>query len=569
MVTKARAAAAVRAAAHSSQERGELLSLLDSLADQELAQWLIVDQDDDETIRAFIRAKAQGAAAGPSSENTAAGGVDNSEEYAKQLLQPPLDSPPHLDDLQRFIREPPAAQIPIIADALDGITLSPRLKPHFTVASGQLARSVGLSLMSPLTLGDSEVWTSIAEHLVVVSLLLALDKALPSDLRIGLVAERDQRDNTSLMTVKSLGGSSLRPDGVLRGNSGRRLLAKWEDKAASMEQAVEDLRKKTAAWTQLYYGDIEYLPCFAAAGSNLQFYAISRASGMATAPRAISPRYDLNNTADRVEAVMATVKFYQLLCAQQTRYPVDVLPAGAVMRAHGQGFTRELLFRTDVLEIRKRVSPWSTFASLCGVDFTRLEQLYRATTQRQGLVHAVKGAPTLQGSVYSVDLIPVGLPSSNTLPATEDDAQRLLHGLLHGLAAIHEAGFVHRDLRWDNFACSPGSPGSRRWFLLDLETCAPADQPPPPAFQPVGWQPGTTLVGGRYTRASDLYQLGLAVQPNCEQLVVSPEGRAFMEAILTPPVMQERSAELLLAHEWLRCEGASICRAAGAQPGER
>ena len=87
---------------------------------------------------------------------------------------------------------------------------------------------------------------------------------------------------------------------------------------------------------------IEYLPCFAAAGSKLQFYAISRASGMATAPRAISPLYDLTNEADRAEALMATIKFYQLLCAQRARYPVDVLPAGAVERGHARGFTREV-----------------------------------------------------------------------------------------------------------------------------------------------------------------------------------------------------------------------------------
>ena len=67
--------------------------------------------------------------------------------------------------------------------------------------------------------------------------------------------ERDQQDSSSLMTVKSCGGTSLRPDGALRARSGRRMLAKWEDKAASMEKAVEDLRKKTAAWTPLYYGE--------------------------------------------------------------------------------------------------------------------------------------------------------------------------------------------------------------------------------------------------------------------------------------------------------------------------
>ena len=131
-----------------------------------------------------------------------------------------------------------------------------------------------------------------------------------------------------------------------------------------------------------------------------------------------------------------------------------------------------------------------------------------------------------------------------------------------------QAKFVHRDLRWDNFACSPGPSSRRRWFLLDLETCAPTDQLPLPAFEPVGWHP-STLVDGRYTRASDLFQLGLAVQLKCEQVVSSVEGKAFLNAILTPPASQECSAQQLLAHEWLRCEGGGICRAAGARPGER
>ena len=45
-----------------------------------------------------------------------------------------------------------------------------------------------------------------------------------------------------------------------------------------------------------HYPSIEYLPCFAAAGRNLQFYAISWSNGMAAAPRAISSCYDLATT---------------------------------------------------------------------------------------------------------------------------------------------------------------------------------------------------------------------------------------------------------------------------------
>lgn len=112
-------------------------------------------------------------------------GTDNSEEYAKQLVQPALGSPPQLGDLQRFLTEPPAAQIPIIANALDAAILTPARRLHFVAALGQLARAVAVSMTAPLPPGDSEACTVITEHLVVVSLLLELDKALPTDLCIG------------------------------------------------------------------------------------------------------------------------------------------------------------------------------------------------------------------------------------------------------------------------------------------------------------------------------------------------------------------------------------------------
>lgn len=45
-----------------------------------------------------------------------------------------------------------------------------------------------------------------------------------------------------MMTLLSSKTASLRPDGVIRSNDGRKLLMKWEEKADSLTEAVEDLK---------------------------------------------------------------------------------------------------------------------------------------------------------------------------------------------------------------------------------------------------------------------------------------------------------------------------------------
>ncbi|PNH08070.1 hypothetical protein TSOC_005423 [Tetrabaena socialis] len=491
-------------------------------------------------------------------------GVDFSEVFSSNLLQPALDAPPALADLPRFLAAPPVAQVPVSAGSSSAA--SPRIAQRFATASGRLARAVGYSLSAPLIFGAGKLWSLIAENTVVVTLLMELDAVLPASERIGLVAERDQGGPTSLMTVTSAGGRSLRPNGVLRDSAGLRMLAKWENGATKMHEAASDLYAKSAAWTPLYYGDIEYLPCFAAAGSQLQFFAIPRGGSRMQAPRPISPVLQLTFESDRAQAVLTTIKFYQLLRAQCTRYPNYVLMADRELRArHPNGFIRSLLFRTDEVAVRKRVAPWEEYVAWSGVEFAELQKLYDATKRSQGLVHALAGMPTLTDDRYSVDLIPLGRQPGYARPVTEDDARDMVHGLLHGLAAIHKAGFVHRDLRLDNTACSPNG---RRWFLLDLETCAPAAQRPRDGFEPRGWPPGGLLVDGLYTCASDLFQLGRMVSEQCGSLVLSAEGKTFLNALQTTAAAQKLSAEQLLAHEWLQCQGET-CRAAGAQPGER
>lgn len=485
---------------------------------------------------------------------------DRSEQLSLHLVRPALNNPPDIEQLEEYLATPPDASVPISADALYTIRDYP-ISQHFVAAHGSLAQAVSAAVWTAPIIGSSEHFTVIAEQSCVVSILQALDHALGIH-RIGLVLERDQGDTTSLMTVLSPSGHPLRPDGVLRDADGFRLLAKWEDKGAlhSMDDAVQDLQSKTGQWTRLYYGDIKYLPCFAACGTKLRFYAIDRQH--VTDPVPISPTLDMSLATERARLVLYAVKFYKLLMAQQKLYPKFVLRAAQDLIASSHGFKRTLYFKLNSLTVLKRLEPWSRYAEVTGVSHADLAQVYVATSTAQGVVHCVPPGPQLVDDKYTAELFPVGMQYRDAKPGTEDDLRCAAHGLLHGLAAVHKAGYVSRDLRWEN---SASSLDRKRWFLLDLETCTKEGQDPG-SFRAVCWDMHV-LVGGRYTYASDLYLLGRMLLQHAG-VVSSAQGLAFLDAITKGASSQDTTAQGFLDHEWLQCEGEPICRLAGAQPGE-
>lgn len=113
------------------------------------------------------------------------------------------------------------------------------------------------------------------------------------------------------------------------------------------------------------------------------------------------------------------------------------------------------------------------------IDLPELKKMYSGTAQAAGLVHALE-APTLEDTedTYSIYLAPIGLQRGDAEPASEQAAANAVHGLLHGLAALHKAGYVHIYLRWENTACTlqrpplPAGPGAvweARYARLQME----------------------------------------------------------------------------------------------------
>ncbi|CAL8464676.1 g4211 [Coccomyxa elongata] len=474
---------------------------------------------------------------------------DESAKVCKQLIQPPLPLPPDIGELKSVLLSDLTAKLPTDPSVL--ASLSPSVSCHFQPASGSLSRCISTAVEYTPKLGG-EPFTLIAVQNIVIAVLIKLDELLSPFSRTGLYIQRDGADSDALMTLESAGGGRLRSAGQLRKSDGIGLLAKWEEKGAGhpLQDAKQDLQRRTALWSPLYYGDLSYLVCFAAAGAYFQFCAIQR--GCISYTTEIGPEFNMTLVNDRAWLVLATVNLYRVLAAVNASLPRYVLPAGKdLVCNHPRGYQRVMYFRTDRLTVKKRITPWSAYHDGWGVEFQTLQRVYERTAKSSGLVHVARGGDglRLEADKYTVELTPVGLQPADARPSTEQQAASAAHGFLHGLDAIHKNG-----------ACDLTKTG---YFLLDLELCAEIDKEP--GFNLRSWD-SDTLVRGRYTAASDLHSLGRMLQ-ELYAIIVSEEGRSFLAELRRPAKEQQQSAEQLLSRAWIKCEGVH-CRAAGAHPND-
>lgn len=211
------------------------------------------------------------------------------------------------------------------------------------------------------------------------------------------------------------------------------------------------------------------------------------------------------------------------------------------------------------MSVQKRISPWSIYEAAWGVEFRTLQSMYSLTRHQHGLVHAADDGPTLARNNYTVELGPVGLQRGDAKPVDELQAIAAAHGFPHGLQNLHAAGFVHRDLRWENNACDIFR---QRYFLLDLELCDHANNRPP--FNLASWD-SNTLVDGQYTQASDLHSLGQMLRDLLGGAILSAEGRSLVATLCRPASQHLYTVSQLLDSAWMQCKGEH-CRVAGANP---
>eukprot|EP00898_Chlorokybus_atmophyticus_P004156 jgi/Chlat1/4741/Chrsp308S08923 len=298
-----------------------------------------------------------------------------------------------------------------------------------------------------------------------------------------------------------------------------------------------------AKWSDAYHDTVQYLLCYAAAGSDWQTCALKRGDINIHDVTEISDMTTLNG---RINVLLSAMVVYGIIQCQIKQVPKDFTPLGHKLeRSHGT----TIEYFDSFIEKRIRVQSGCTYSHL-RQELQKLRRMFTAVRDCPYVVHATS-APAIKSGCYVVHLEPVGSALDGPVQGTRETVATAIKCILCGLQALHRERRGHGDLRWQNVALLTTR---QYFFLFDMELSLNLDQPPPYTLRPSGWDGDTALVNGQYTAASDLFQLGRML---LEALSANSIADMMAHALAEQLIAKALSVEDAQLHDWL-CLGTDI-----------
>ncbi|XP_002993935.2 uncharacterized protein LOC9636569 [Selaginella moellendorffii] len=294
------------------------------------------------------------------------------------------------------------------------------------------------------------------------------------------------------IVMDSLDGST-RADPMLW--SGNRLCAKFEERRQFLQDAQEKLEEKVVNLEPRFYGPVPWIIGVALAGQEMAAWAMIRGSKMQS--QVLVGPLKLTSMRDKFTCLRFSINLLRVALTLK-----DVVSSSFVDRPrpfrtlppafYGAADQIERTLWLDNGMAIKEICPWTLHVS---EGFTTMEFVRKAYgLQAEGIV---PGEPMLMRDRYRVTMKAV---ECEPPVCTEAELLSAVLWILRGLEKLHEAGLVHRDVRWENVARSGGG-----YVLIDLETVWEAGDEPECSLLVWGEE---TLVGDKYTEQSDLYLVG-------------------------------------------------------------
>ncbi|CAG8551218.1 3686_t:CDS:2 [Racocetra fulgida] len=271
------------------------------------------------------------------------------------------------------------------------------------------------------------------------------------------------------------------------------LLLKGEEKAVieDFSKAKNKLEEKFNKFDYMYFGNIQFMICYAAAETRLCFFAIDGSPNTNLSSRLVvlSNQLDVNNRQDRVSILCIVVNIARIIRTVGNTIPEMIVPLGKWLVS-----VEYLLFVGNLDDC---------------INF--LSEMYEYAKGHPGLVQVKEGS-----SISHVCQL-----------RNEDEARAMSQSVLTGLNWLHKGGYIYCDIRLPNILFIPGDADCK-YVLIDFKHA------------------NVDGLHNEYKKKSDLYQFGKMLRDL--NMVNSEAGKKFLDGLRDKSI----NIKNVLRYEWFR-----------------
>lgn len=312
-------------------------------------------------------------------------------------------------------------------------------------------------------------------------------------------------------------------------NSGCILVFRGEEKESFefFEDAKKELIDKCGTMSEMFFGQIPYVFCYAAAGDYIQLFVINRQRELIQ----LSEKLDMCHVLNRIEIIIMVLNICWCLkdyskAENSALYPFNIW----IERL-------KIFFGSDY--VMKKIQNTNDYQL---ADLLVVKKIYEQI-KSNNISNTIK-CEFINKHSFQVKLSPICLPFGVYEIDSNKKLLKALKSVVSALKDLHSYGFVHRDIRWHNILYHSATDS---FLLTDFECAGEAGQSLPKIlreFSSIDYPEKFKKEAIPYTTQVDLYLVGRLIKYIADEQVFKVN-----QDILNLIVSLKRSIPKLLQHE--------------------
>jgi len=280
-------------------------------------------------------------------------------------------------------------------------------------------------------------------------------------------------------------------------NSKSILVFKGEEKEneEDLNKAKKELVSKCGTMSEMFFGQIPYVFCYAAAGTIVYFFAIDRNQNLLP----LSDAFDIGYIGNRLRVVTIALNIAWCLRDYEKMENSAVFPLSSwIKRNNGV----EIYFGSDFVEKRILSDNYEL------ADINILIEIYEAI--KNGKISNTIKCKRIKENPFKITLTPICCPFGIYKIDTNEKLLKALKSVVAALKDLHSCGFVHRDIRWENVLFD-----SENYLLTDFECAGKIGQELPSILRTHSNIPYPDMIKKEnvaYNTQVDLYLVGKLIE---------------------------------------------------------